>query len=165
MDENKKDWNWFSRETLKHIMNVRTLITCFALALDARGQKHDKCKLSEPEASIFKEFTPKLKDLSYGSDEYKACLKDMKVAIDHHYANSSHHPEHFENGLKGMNLLDLVEMFCDWKASAFRHVNGDLAKSIDINTTRFNMSDDLKAIFMNTVEFMNEKDPILKRGE
>ena len=32
--------------------------------------------------------------LTYGSDEYKACLTEMKPALDHHYAANRHHPEH-----------------------------------------------------------------------
>lgn len=50
-----------------------------------------------------------------------------------------------------MTLLDLVEMFCDWKASSERTANGDLEKSIDYAKNRFNMSDDIVEIFKNTI--------------
>lgn len=53
-----------------------------------------------------------------------------------------------------MNLLDLVEMFCDWKASSERHNDGNLLKSIDINATRFNLNPQLVKIFKNTVHFV-----------
>ena len=91
------------------------------------------------------------KDTFYGSDEYKEFLAGMKPALDHHYAENRHHPEHFENGIDGMDLFDLVEMLFDWKEATERHNNGDILKSLDINEKRFNISPQLKQILANTV--------------
>jgi hypothetical protein len=121
--------------------------------LESRKRKHDQTKLESPELEIFTEYTPKLKHSTYGSDEYKTFLKEMQVALKHHYANNSHHPEHYENGIRGMDLFDIMEMFCDWKAATMRHDDGDIRKSIEINKNRFNMSDDLVQIFKNTVKY------------
>lgn len=79
----------------------------------------------------------------------------MKPALDHHYANNAHHPEHFPNGVNGMTLLDIVEMFCDWKAATERHADGSLARSIQINRERFGISDQLAEIMENTRREMN----------
>jgi hypothetical protein len=49
-----------------------------------------------------------------------------------------------------MNLLQLVEMFCDWKAATLRHNNGNLRKSIEHNAVRFGMAEQLERIFENT---------------
>ena len=68
-----------------------------------------------------------------------------------------YHPEHFSNGIQGMNLVDLIEMFCDWVSATERHDNGDIYKSININKERFNYSDDLVSIFKNTVELLDSK--------
>jgi hypothetical protein len=51
-----------------------------------------------------------------------------------------------------MTLVDLCEMIADWKAASMRHNNGDILKSIEINQPRFNYSDELKQILINTVE-------------
>jgi hypothetical protein len=74
----------------------------------------------------------------------------MGIALDHHYKTNRHHPEHFENGIMGMTVIDLCEMLADWKAATLRHDNGDIFKSIDINQIRFGYSDELKQIFINT---------------
>lgn len=140
------------KDTQEHIKTVRKYMSLFTQELFERSLNHDLSKLESPELEYFTEYTPKLKSSTYGSDEYKEYLKGLKVALDHHYANNSHHPEHYENGIRGMNLFDLVEMFCDWKAATMRHDNGDLMKSIEINKERFNMSDDLVSIFKNTVK-------------
>lgn len=79
----------------------------------------------------------------------------LKPAIDIHYKNNRHHPEHFANGIKDMTLLDLLEMLCDWKASSERHADGNIYRSIEINQSRFGYSDELKDILKNTVDFLN----------
>lgn len=81
----------------------------------------------------------------------------MKPALEHHYANYRHHPEHFVDGVNDMNLIDLVEMICDWKASTLRHNDGNLLKSIEINAQRFGMSEQLTQILVNTAKLFDEQ--------
>ena len=144
-------------QTMEHIDNVRTKLSIIIKELIERQNKHDQSKLNTPEVEIFHEYTPRLKNLTYNSEEYKQCLENMNVAIKHHYENNRHHPEHFSNGIQGMNLVDLIEMFCDWVSATERHDNGDIYKSININKERFNYSDDLVSIFKNTVELLDSK--------
>ncbi|KYG28166.1 DUF5662 family protein [Alkalihalobacillus trypoxylicola] len=140
------------KDTKEHIGQVRGFMLMFAQELIQRAIVHDQSKLESPELEIFTEYTPKLKHSTYGSEEYKKFLNEMQVALKHHYANNSHHPEHYENGIKGMDLVDIVEMICDWKAATMRHDDGDIKKSIKINKDRFNYSNDLAHIFNNTVK-------------
>jgi len=81
----------------------------------------------------------------------------MKVALDHHYKENSHHPEHFVNGIKGMSLIDLVELLSDWVAASKRHDTGNVAKSIEINQERFGYTDELKEILLNTIQLLGYK--------
>ena len=74
----------------------------------------------------------------------------MGDALKHHYEVNSHHPEHYDNGVAGMSLLDVMEMFCDWRAAAQRHSDGTFKKSLVINQERFAISDQLASIFENT---------------
>jgi len=141
-----------AEDTLKHKQNVIEFIQRMCGDLDRRKILHDNSKLDEPEKKIFDEYTPKLANSTYGSEEYKSYLEGMKVALKHHYANNRHHPEHFENGIKEMNLVDLIEMLADWKAATLRHNDGDIMKSIEINQERFGYGDELKQIFINTVK-------------
>jgi hypothetical protein len=143
-------------ETHKHIKQVEHFIGIIIDELESRAEKHDGSKLISPEVEIFTEYTPKLAKSTYCSDEYKANLKEMDVAIKHHYANNRHHPEHFENGIEDMNLVDLIEMFCDWKAATLRHSDGNLSKSIEINAERFNYDEQIKKIFLNTTKLFEE---------
>lgn len=137
--------------TQQHINLVRSLLRRAAVELLLRGEVHDLSKFSTEEVQAFVEFTPKLKGSTYGSEEYKGFLRDMKPALDHHYANNRHHPEHFgDEGLGGMTLFDVLEMFLDWTASSRRHADGDIMRSIDINEKRFGMSEQLAKIFRNT---------------
>jgi len=144
------------KETLKHIAKVQEFILKCVIKIGLASANHDKSKLEEPELATFVKYTGKLKNTTYGSEEYKEYLKQMKPALDHHYANNRHHPEHFENGINGMNLLDVLEMLCDWYAATKRHDNGDIIKSLEINQKRFGVSDQLTEIFKNTVKMLEE---------
>jgi hypothetical protein len=50
-----------------------------------------------------------------------------------------------------MSLLDLIEMLADWKAAGERYKDGSITQSLAHNRERFEMSDQLFAIFENTV--------------
>lgn len=138
-------------ETLRHVVVVRNLLNMMIRELLLRQEAHDQSKFSEAELATFVEFTPKLKNSEYGSEEYKSFLKAMAPALANHYACNRHHPEHFENGIDDMNLIDVVEMLIDWKAATLRHSTGNIIKSIEINEKRFNMSPQLIRLLLNTV--------------
>lgn len=144
-----------AEETLKHIKRVQEILDIIISKIEKQGLGHDKSKLEEPEKSFFDEMTPKLKNCTYNSAEYHRFLEELKPALDHHYKNNSHHPEHTEKGFGGMTLVDVLECFADWKAASERHANGDFKRSIEINSIRFNMDPQLIAIFENTRKEFN----------
>lgn len=144
-------------DTLKHIDLVRLLLKTFARQLQKRGDEHDLSKLESPEREMYKIFRPKLDTLDIQSAEYKQSLAEMGEGLRHHYAENRHHPEHFANGIRGMNLIDLCEMVCDWSAAASR-------KGQKVNmawaSQRFGIDKDdmLYAVIANTID-------AIERGE
>ncbi len=143
-------------ETLEHIKQVNAYVLDLVRKLLHSAKVHDTSKLEDPEKELFRKYTPLLKDCTYGGTEYRGYLAEMKVALDHHYADpdNRHHPEHFENGIDGMTLMDLIEMICDWKAATKRHIDGCINKSLVINSKRFDIGHQLVQILRNTVEEM-----------
>lgn len=141
-------------KTTEHIINVRNFINDIIIDLLERAKLHDKSKLQQPELDFFVTHTHRLAGLTYGSDEYKKCLQEIKPALDHHYAKNRHHPEHHKNGIGDMTLIDLIEMLADWKAATLRHNDGNIKKSIEINGERFGINSQLVKILENTVKEM-----------
>lgn len=137
-------------QTLLHIQTVQHFMNLVIRQLLDRAEAHDQSKLDRPEVQAFSEYTPKLAASTYGSPEYEGFRKAMGPALAHHYAKNSHHPEHFDAGVSDMTLLDLIEMFCDWKAATLRHHDGNLRKSIKINAERFGINPQLVRILENT---------------
>lgn len=115
-----------------------------------RATLHDESKLHSPEKELFDKYTPLLNTLAYGSPEYHESRAKLQVALDHHYAHNPHHPEHHADGINGMDLFDVVEMYCDWIAAGERTKDGSFTKSVEVNKGRFGMSDQLVKIFLNT---------------
>lgn len=83
-------------DTYRHIQTVQQIMAKAIADLQRRSLVHDQSKLASPEVEIFDEMTPKLAASTYGSDEYKGFLAQMKPALDHHYAANDHHPEHYQ---------------------------------------------------------------------
>jgi hypothetical protein len=138
-------------ETQEHIADVRRRIERVCRELTLRGEIHDASKLGPVEKPARDQLTPRLRAAAYGSDEYKTVLAEMGEAVTHHVANNPHHPEHYENGVAGMSLIDLLEMYCDWAAAVRRYPDWDLARSIENNTRRYGLDPQLASIMRNTV--------------
>jgi hypothetical protein len=147
---------------LEHKKQVARLMQKVASELFERAVLHDYSKFSPEEFDAFERMTPILKTLVYGSEEYRAALREIKPAIQHHYQVNRHHPEYFEfevggiNGISQMNLIDLIEMVCDWIAATQRVKDGDIYKSLPINQERFHIGEQLASILKNTVDCLVE---------
>jgi hypothetical protein len=152
-------------KTMRHIETVRNYLGIIIKEFIDRSARHDQSKLETPEVEAFEVLTPRLRGLTYGSEEYKASLREMKPSIDHHYANNSHHPEYYSNGINGMNLFDLMEMLVDWKSAGLRHADGNIYKSLEINKDRYKISDQLYEILKNTANLIESKEVYHKANE
>lgn len=151
--QSEQSYSYDSRDdTLAHIRQVQTCLSDVILDLQVRARDHDASKLVEPEKATFDEYTPKLRDSTYGSDEYKRFLVGMGEGLAHHYKLNDHHPEHFEGGIADMDLIQLTEMLADWKAATMRHADGDLDRSIRQNAERFGYSPELERVLRHTAE-------------
>lgn len=136
-----------------HIDRVNALLTQAAEELLRRGVAHDQSKFDPMELEPLQ----RMQDLidaegqaPYGSDEYKRRTNLLGPMLAHHYANNSHHPEHYADGVNGMDLFDLVEMFFDWKAASER--GEESAMSISAAATRFAIGNQLQSILENTAD-------------
>jgi hypothetical protein len=149
-------------DTYEHIHEVQKRLAQATQRLTDRALEHDRTKLESPEIEGYDRLQDIVRsDIAYGSPEYRAMFAPIKPAIRHHYDHNSHHPEHYSNGVRGMSLLDLLEMVCDWSAASLRH-KGDFRESIStISKERYGLSDELVAILLHTVDELG----LAERGE
>lgn len=141
-------------DTWRHIHQVRFYMGEVVKRLMDRAHVHDMSKLQEPELAVFDRITPRLRNATYPSAEYDELRAAVGDGLKHHYENNDHHPEHFENGVADMDLLQVMEMLADWKAATLRHENGDLRTSIEHNANRFGYGEEFKRLLMNTARNM-----------
>jgi hypothetical protein len=139
-----------AEETREHIRQVAARLQAVCRELEGRAERHDSSKLGDAEKPYFDEVGSNLKGLIYGSAEYDAAKERLRPALAHHYAHNSHHPEHYPAGVAGMDLIDLVEMYCDWAAATLRSKDGDMARSLELNIVRFGIGSPLADILDNT---------------
>ncbi len=140
-----------TQDVKNHSKLVERMLSWFTRQLLIRGAMHDRSKLGATEKRTFDRWVPELRRLQFGSDAYKDALKAMGKGLRHHYKENRHHPEYFATGVSGMNLIDVVEMVMDWKASSDAK---NQPVNLDILQERFGLSDQLVAIINNTYECM-----------
>lgn len=136
-------------DTLAHIHAVRDCIGMFVSEMLRRAQAHDASKLSVEEKPVFDEVFPLLQGIAYGSPAWNEAVERAAPALAHHYKRNSHHPEHYANGIGGMDLFDLVEMLCDWMAAAQRNPTDGVR--LDLNVRAFGIEPQLASILSNTL--------------
>jgi len=131
----------FLIDLIDHKRRVSTYLQNVANALVGRAVVHDNSKFSAEEYEPYEQAFPGLQKYAYGTDEFKAELRKIKPAI---------HPEYFKSGIEGMNLIQLVEMTCDWIAASERS-GTDIHKGLLMNKERFNIDDQLFGVIERTV--------------
>ena len=135
-----------------HKLRVFQLMAKLSQEVIRRGYDHDMTKFDAVEFPYYSEAIDDFEKHPFGTDGYKKAKESLGEAVKHHYAHNRHHPEHFPDGIKGMNLIDLLEMLCDWKSATQNHPEkpGDLKKSIAWATEKYNISPELVQILYNT---------------
>jgi hypothetical protein len=144
--------------TEAHRQEVARNVQDFCSKLSMRAAQHDLSKLVPPEKAGFDRATLKLADMTYGSQEYAKSLEDLAETLEHHYAHNDHHPQYYKNGVSGMTLYALVEMYEDWKAAGKRNKDGNIVKSVELNKDKFHIDDQLYSILLNTAKLDMEEE-------
>ena len=124
------------RSYLLHCRFVRRGIERVRRELSERAEAHDDSKLMSDEFAGFSRINAAARLHPYGSEKYRAGLRQEKTTIDLHYSRNSHHPEFYGSDKEDiqdhdirltpssgkpraehMTWLDLIEMVCDWRGA------------------------------------------------
>lgn len=154
----------------EHIKRVQEKIGILVKELQERLKNHDRSKLGE-ELYLWKKIDLEER-YPYGTKEYFEKMSRNKEVFQTHYSNNRHHPEHFENGIEDMNLIDIIEMLCDWLSYKDGNLSYHEAQEIIYKQAkRFGFGDEIINIMINTaweyfskfgspttaIPFLNEK--------
>lgn len=118
-----------------------------------RAYRHDESKLGEIEFPHYANTIEEFENCPFGTIEHSQAKEKLGIALEHHYKNNRHHPEHFSNGIEDMNLIDVLEMICDWKAATQNYPSsiGNISNSVEILSEKYKISPQLKLIIYNTL--------------
>lgn len=148
----RESLDYFQR-TYAHIREVGEGITRIINELNSRILGHDKSKIeneNEVKGFINLNRDKEKKNFKFGSPEYTEALNKIKKVVGGHYLENRHHPEHWDNGIHDMDIVDIMEMLCDWASECKRDKDGDLMKSIDICCKKFGIESQLRLILEKT---------------
>lgn len=125
---------------IQHKNKVSFLLKRIAKELEERADTHDDSKFALGEFEGFSQLDNARK-YEYGSPEYEAIIHNNKAA-QIHVSRNSHHPEFWPNGIEDMNLIDIIEMLCDWEiARQTRDTEEDIDKTWRSRQKRFGLSE------------------------
>lgn len=139
-------------EVMRHSRMVNKYIKMLAHALIHNAEGHDLDKVEPRVKSIWDKFSPHLKAV-FGSLEYQQRKAELKPVLDDHYARTTHHPEHFENGVSGMNLMQLAEYLADNWERCQTLGDGDLRHSLEVNREPHRIDNQTMQILLHTAEY------------
>lgn len=137
-----------------HIARVQAWLFHFAQALFERGSAHDASKLEEPEISGWTQMDLEPR-YPYGSPEYEAKKARYNWLFKEHYSKNKHHPEYFEihnNKATEMDLMDLLELLCDWLGYKKSIRYTEASALVDQQCERYGFSDEIHDLLLNTLK-------------
>jgi hypothetical protein len=141
----------FTEVILDHKLLVGHYMQQVIGLLVGRAIVHDFSKFEPEEYGPYEDALPRFEASEYGTPEYIAVCRSIKPALKHHFEANSHHPEHYEDGIAEMDLLDLVEMVCDWMAACQRGGGTLDDLRLDLQRERFKIEPQLASVIQNTV--------------
>ena len=138
-----------------HKKDVSDAMNIIQSELTLRANSHDDDKMKNADKWARFQLLD-AKGYKFGTPEHKKFKKQLgiKETIDEHTDNNRHHPEFFNRDLSKMNIIDITEMIVDWYAASTRRASGkgvSFEEMMEFQQTRFNMSDELKGILLNTL--------------
>lgn len=142
-----------------HQERVSKVLKISSKELDKRAEIHDTDKINDPRIyEIYKEHFPYLKQLEFGSQEYKEYeLKHFEKA-HHLHVQNRHHFYDYRNNLNDINLFDLLEAIIDVDQSSRQYnENYNLDSSVNTIIQKKITDETLEILVRNTLKYLNEQ--------
>lgn len=144
--------DYFRKHLSEHIMMQQNFTNEIIERIKYDSDHHDESKTKNPEFMFYCKLNKALTLVKYESKEYKEIINDPHVAM--HKESNSHHPEFYgDDGINGMTLVDIVNMLSDWKSASMTS-DTPLIEGMKKNKEKFEISDQLYQILVNTVELL-----------
>ena len=142
-------------QILTHRNAVSVRMSSIGNDLAARGRRHDNSYSSITESGLIEKMFSKV------DEETKE--RSMKLLESIHDSQNDYRINHHDNGVKDMNIIQLVEYITDKMASVEEEINNPTVEDYvsyvlsDVDDA----SDDLKSVIRNTVLYILNKNKVL----
>lgn len=160
---------------LDHRMKVSQRLSSIGNDLAIRGRRHDNSYSETVETNQFMAFY----NVSTGdSERFKKRDHHASLVREIHKQRNDYIPGFFDNGVDGMNMLQLMEYICDritlwdeFKAGIISPINYDILmdeKSKEdvrhyVLTGLPKLSSDMESVVLNTIEYVLDRNTVLKQ--
>ncbi len=136
---------------INHRRAVQRWMQQFAITLLRRAENHDNSKLKSPEFELWEQMDSEPK-YAYGTKEYFEKMDRYRPLFELHWKNNRHHPEHFERSYDDIDLIDILEMICDWLSYKDNLTYTQASELVSMQCERYNFSEELRELILNTLK-------------
>lgn len=136
---------------INHKRAVQRWMQKFSLVLMDRGEKHDNSKLQEPEFSYWCKMDEEPR-YRYGTKEYKDKIERYRPLFEIHWKANRHHPEYFNYHFDDVDLIDLIEMLCDWLSYRDKLSYTEASDLVHQQCQRYGFSEEKEFLLLNTLK-------------
>jgi len=149
----KKDIEFYE-SVVQHKKAISDIMYKLADMIRKRADAHDDSKLDSTEFNKWSlNYLPESKR-NLDNKEFKKTFEKLGEVREIHYSKNRHHLEFFNGDIKKINIIDLLEIICDWIASTANQDKGNLRLTIERAKERFKFSKEIEHIILNTLELL-----------
>jgi hypothetical protein len=130
----------------KNLLKIQTEI-------GRRMYSHDNDKIANDTIfEVYEQYNSKLRNEKYDSPEFLKYAKIMRPAVQLHTSKNRHHFYDKSNQIKNeeVDLIDLIEVLCDWIGATERNPNIDFKEALEYNFEKYNIPKEWRIIMLNT---------------
>ena len=145
------------KQVMDHRIKVSMRMSLIGNDLAARGRRHDNSYSQSTEMDLIKK--------SFNDETEEKRKHSMELLEGVHASHNDYMVNHFDNGIKDMNILQLVEYITDKMASVDEEVEEptiEVYEEYVLNGVE-DASDDLKSVVKNTIMYILNRNGVVKK--
>ncbi len=138
----------------EHLRRIQNKLNKAGNELIYRGEVHDQDKTENKTVNkAYEEHFAKLKEIEFGTEQYKQYELDHFNKAHEIHAQNRHHFYSHRNNIDDINLLDMIEAIVDISESSKQYGNGDYIESMR-SKGLFDYS--LEELIINTIKHLED---------
>ena len=145
------------KQVLSHRTKVSMRMSLIGNDLAANGRRHDNSYSSTTESGLI--------NMMFESNDNDKKKRSLELLESIHDSQNDYRINHHDNGVKDMNILQLIQYVADKMASVEEEIEKPSIEDYEkyVMSDIENASDDLKSVIKNSIMYLLNKNGVLSK--